>query len=67
VAQHTVKQDETLSHIALKYYGSALTPFWTFIYEANKAVIGANPNYIKTGTVLQIPELTDELRAQLKK
>ena len=51
----------------MKYYKSSTRESWMKIYEANKAVIGANPNYIKTGTVLQIPELTDELRAQLKK
>lgn len=61
-AQHTVAQDETLSHIALKYYGNAGRDYYMAIYEANKAVIGSNPNMIKVGTVLNIPELPEELK-----
>lgn len=56
-AEHTVAAGETLSAIALKYYGSAVKDKWMKIYEANKAVIGDNPNLIKPGQVLKIPEL----------
>ncbi len=56
IAQHTVAPDETLSHIALKYYGSAAREAWMAIYEANKAVIGPNPGLIRPGMVLNIPE-----------
>jgi len=56
IAEHTVAAGETLSEIALKYYGSAAKPKYMAIYEANKAVIGDNPNKIKVGMVLQIPE-----------
>jgi nucleoid-associated protein YgaU len=56
-AEHTVKEEETLSHIALKYYGSAVKDKWMVIYNANKAVIGDNPNVIVPGQVLKIPEL----------
>ncbi len=56
-AEHTVKAGETLSDLALKYYGSAVKDKWMAIYEANKAVIGDNPNLIKPGQVLKIPEL----------
>ncbi len=56
-AEHTVKEGETLSHIALKYYGSAVKDKWMVIYNANKAVIGDNPNVIVPGQVLKIPEL----------
>jgi nucleoid-associated protein YgaU len=55
--EHTVTEDETLSHIALKYYGSAAKEKWMVIYEANKDVIGDNPNIIVPGQVLKIPEL----------
>jgi nucleoid-associated protein YgaU len=55
--EHTVAKDETLSHIALKYYGSATKEKWMVIYEANKDVIGDNPNVIVPGQVLKIPEL----------
>jgi nucleoid-associated protein YgaU len=56
-AVHTVAEGETLSGIALKYYGSAVKEKWMVIYEANKDVIGDNPNLITTGQVLKIPEL----------
>lgn len=62
IAEHTVKKDETLSHIALKYYGSAAKPYYMVIYEANKAAIGSSPNRVKQGLKLQIPELPDELK-----
>jgi nucleoid-associated protein YgaU len=58
IAEHTVKADETLSHIALKYYGSSVTEKWMAIYEANKPVIGENPSAIRPGMVLKIPKLT---------
>ena len=57
IAEHTVSGDDTLSHIALKYYGSAVKEKWMLIYQANKAVIGDNPNKIRPGQVLKIPEL----------
>lgn len=55
--KHVVKSDETLSHISLKYYGSAVKDKWMIIYEANKDVIGDNPNIIRPGMELVIPEL----------
>ncbi len=55
LAQHTVGPDDTLSHIALKYYGSAAQEKWMLIYEANKAVIGPDPNKLRPGIVLNIP------------
>lgn len=57
IAEHTMKADETLSHLALKYYGSAIREKWMVIYEANKDVIGPNPAHVKPGTVLKIPKL----------
>jgi nucleoid-associated protein YgaU len=61
IAEHTTG-DETLSGIALKYYGNATRPYWEVIYEVNKAVIGANPNIIRPGLKLQIPELPAALK-----
>lgn len=55
--KHVVESGETLSHIALKYYGSAAKEKWMAIYEANKGVIGENPNRIKTGQELVIPDI----------
>jgi nucleoid-associated protein YgaU len=56
LADYTVKDDDTLGGIALKYYGSAKKEYWMFIYEANKAVIGERPNVLRPGIVLHIPE-----------
>jgi nucleoid-associated protein YgaU len=52
---HKVVEGETLSHLALKYYGSAARESWMKIYEANKDVIGDNPNMIRVGQELKIP------------
>ena len=47
---HTVVGGDTLGAIAGKY-GTT----WQVLYEANKAVIGSNPNLIQPGMVLVIP------------
>lgn len=60
VAEHTVKEGETLSHIAQHYYGNAGEMYWRHIYEANKEVIGDNPGMIKPGQVFQIPAKPEE-------
>jgi nucleoid-associated protein YgaU len=57
IAEHTVKEGDTLGQIALQYYGSAAEEKWMAIYNFNKFVIGDNPSLIKTGQVLKIPEL----------
>lgn len=62
IAEYTVKKDDTLSHVALKYYKHATRDYWMLIYEANKAVIGDNPGMIKPGMVLNIPELPENLK-----
>ena len=56
-AEHTVAEGETLSQIGLKYYGSAVKEKWMKIYEANKGLIGDNPNLLRPGQVLKIPDL----------
>jgi nucleoid-associated protein YgaU len=53
--KHKVQSGETLSHLALKYYGSATKDQWMKIYEANREIIGDNPNMIKVGQELVIP------------
>ncbi len=50
---YTVKQGDNLSKIAKTFYGSA--NLWPRIYEANRAVIGKDPNRIYPGWVLTIP------------
>lgn len=61
IATHTVGANETLSHIALRYYGHSTPPYYKVIYEFNKAVIGENMNIIRAGQVLEIPQLPQEL------
>lgn len=61
IATHTVGANETLSHIALRYYGHATPPYYKVIYEFNKAVIGENMNIIRPGQVLEIPQLPADL------
>ena len=56
---HTVAADETLSHIALRYYGSATKEKWMIIYEANKEQIGDNPNVLRRGMELFIPDIEE--------
>jgi nucleoid-associated protein YgaU len=49
---HEVKPGESLSKIALKYYGDA--SLYTNIFEANKDVL-KDPNMIRVGQRLRIP------------
>lgn len=60
MAEHTVKSGETLSGIAAKYYGAGTHENWLRIYEANKGLIGDNPDIIKPGQVLKIPNSEKE-------
>lgn len=50
---YTVKSGDCLWNIAKKYYGNGAQ--YTKIYNANKGVIGGNPNLIYSGQVLTIP------------
>ena len=50
---YVVKDDDYLSKIAKEVYGDAHR--WPEIYEANKDVIGPNPNIIHGGQKLRIP------------
>ena len=51
---YTVVSGDNLSKIAKRYYGSANA--WRRIYEANKDVIGGNPDLIRPGQKLRIPK-----------
>jgi len=62
IAEHTVTNDDTLSGIALKYYKHATEPYWRFIYEINKDVIGGNPGILRPGIVLKIMTLPESLK-----
>jgi nucleoid-associated protein YgaU len=52
MGSYTVQSGDTLWDIAKKFYGNGTD--WTKIYDANKSVIGDNPDLIKPGQVLTI-------------
>ncbi len=52
--KYTVKKGDCLWNIAKKFYGKGAK--YTVIYNANKKVIGGNPNLIYQGQVLTIPK-----------
>jgi nucleoid-associated protein YgaU len=55
---HVVKSGDTLTGLAKKYYGDPNK--YMIIYEANKEVIGDDPDLIIDGTELIIPSLPGE-------
>ncbi len=52
---YTVVSGDSLSKIAKNHYGDASK--WHQIYDANKSTIGANPDHIEVGQVLQLPKI----------
>jgi nucleoid-associated protein YgaU len=53
---YTVAKGDSLWAIAKKQLGQGNR--WTEIYEKNRAVIGDNPDLIKPGQVLTLPDAT---------
>jgi len=51
---YTVAAGDVLGTISKRVYGSASK--WRKIYDANRDVIGADPNQLKVGMVLRIPQ-----------
>ena len=52
---YTVVSGDSLSKIAKHHYGDAAK--WHQLYEANKDLIGTNPDKIEIGQVLTLPSL----------
>jgi nucleoid-associated protein YgaU len=50
---YEVEGGDSLTKIARAAYGEAKQ--WPKIYNANRDVLGANPNFIKPGTILKLP------------
>ena len=50
---YTVRPGDSLSKIAKALMGDAKK--WRALYEANKDVVGSNPDLIQPGQVLKIP------------
>jgi septal ring factor EnvC (AmiA/AmiB activator) len=60
---HTVESNnQTLSHIALKYYNHATPPYWKYLLEHNKEILDGSEKNVRMGMKLEIPELPDELK-----
>jgi nucleoid-associated protein YgaU len=57
IEYYTVQAGDTLSAIALKFYGDASQ--YMVIYKANQDLIGDNPDLIKVGQELKIPPKLD--------
>ena len=51
---YTVRPGDSLSKIAKTLMGDAKK--WRVLYEANKDVVGSNPDLIHPGQVLKIPK-----------
>ena len=51
---YTVRPGDSLSKIAKSLMGDAKK--WRVLYEANKDVVGSNPDLIQPGQVLKIPK-----------
>jgi nucleoid-associated protein YgaU len=51
---YTVRPGDSLSKIAKSLMGDAKK--WRVLYEANKDVVGGNPDLIQPGQVLKIPK-----------
>ena len=49
---YTSRPNDTLSSIAAR----ANMPSWKYLYELNKSAIGENPDMLKAGTKLKIPQ-----------
>lgn len=68
--RHTVRQDETLSHIIANYYGgSGLDKAFVqmaIVKKNRTAFVRSNPNYLFAGKSLHLPSL-NEIRAMLVK
>jgi nucleoid-associated protein YgaU len=55
VGKHVVVAGDTLTGLAQKYYGDP--KMYMILYEANKEVIGDDPDLIKIGMELVVPEV----------
>ncbi len=62
IKEHTLTPDDTLSGLALHFYGHATPPYWQYIIEVNKDTIGSEVKDYRPGKVVKIAELPPELK-----
>ena len=62
IKEHTLTPDDTLSGLALHFYGHATPPYWKYIIEVNKDTIGSEVKDYTPGKVIKIAELPEELK-----
>jgi nucleoid-associated protein YgaU len=53
--QYHVEEGDTLSGIALWWFGSGDEPYWRRIWLANRRLIGENPDLIQPSMWLRLP------------
>jgi len=61
---YTVREGENLRHIALRLYGDQ--DRWTEIYEANRDLVGDDPNNLWVGLSLTIPQEVNSQGEQIQ-
>lgn len=61
--QHTVGAGESLSLIAGNYWKDVL--LWPLLHDVNQATIGQDPNQLKVGDVLTVPDLASFTPGQI--
>ena len=52
--------DDTLSGLALHFYGHATPSYWQYIIEVNKDTIGSEVKDYTPGKVIKIAELPED-------
>lgn len=57
---HKLEKGQTLSHLSLKYYGSATEPYWRLILDFNEDL--DNERNIWPGLEIKIPELPADMK-----
>jgi nucleoid-associated protein YgaU len=62
IATHKVQKNETWTHLTQKYYGHTSKPYWRYLYEFNKELIGDNYKNFYEGLMIEIPELPDYMK-----
>lgn len=62
IKEHTLTPEDTLSALALHFYGHATPDYWKYIIEVNKDTIGDKVSDYTPGKKIKIAELPPELK-----